>query len=174
MHKVINLYAGPGTGKSTCCAALFAELKYRGHNTEMVLEYAKDAAWEKRPRIFEAQDYIFGKQHFRLQRVAEQVEFAITDAPILLGAVYSKPSYLPSLPIVLKEAYDRYDNLDVFLIRKKAYQPKGRNQTEDEAKQIDVQLKQALTDLGIKLAVIDSDRDAPGKIIKLMEERGWL
>jgi replication-associated recombination protein RarA len=29
--KVINLFGGPGTGKSTTAAALFAELKFRSH-----------------------------------------------------------------------------------------------------------------------------------------------
>lgn len=52
MTKVINLYGGPGTGKSSTAGMLFAHLKLRGVNCEYVQEYAKDAAWEGRPKKF--------------------------------------------------------------------------------------------------------------------------
>ena len=39
---VINLFGGPGCGKSTTMARLFADLKARGYNVEMVSEFAKD------------------------------------------------------------------------------------------------------------------------------------
>ena len=40
--KVINLYGGPGTGKSTTAAALFALIKREGYNVELVTEFAID------------------------------------------------------------------------------------------------------------------------------------
>ena len=45
---VVNLFAGPGSGKSTTCAGVFAKLKLAGVNCEMALEYAKDKVWEER------------------------------------------------------------------------------------------------------------------------------
>jgi adenylylsulfate kinase-like enzyme len=39
---VINLFGGPGTGKSTLAAALFTDLKMKGINAELVTEFAKD------------------------------------------------------------------------------------------------------------------------------------
>ena len=137
--KVINLFAGPGTGKSTTCAATFAELKYLGVNTEMVTEYAKDAVWERRgEKLFRAQEYIFGKQHFRLSRVADEVDFAITDSPLLLSLVYMPEDfYLPTLRQTIKEAHDRYESINIFLNRNKPYNPKGRTQNENEAKALD-------------------------------------
>jgi adenylate kinase family enzyme len=30
--KVINLFAGPGAGKSTTAAALFSKMKWKGYN----------------------------------------------------------------------------------------------------------------------------------------------
>ena len=39
---VVNLFAGPGSGKSTTCAGLFSKLKLAGIYCEMVLEYAKE------------------------------------------------------------------------------------------------------------------------------------
>ena len=47
MAIVINLFAGPGVGKSTTAARVFAELKLKGVNCEMALEFAKDKVWEE-------------------------------------------------------------------------------------------------------------------------------
>lgn len=41
MKKIrrINLFAGPGAGKSTACAQLFSRMKLAGFNVEQVTEY---------------------------------------------------------------------------------------------------------------------------------------
>ena len=177
--KMVNLYAGPGTGKSTTAAALFAELKYRGVNCEYIQEYAKDNAWEGRgPKIFQAQEYIFGKQHFRVARTIDEVELIVTDSPLLLSLVYTpKDFYLPSLRLVVKEAYNRYNNLDVFLQRapfsEKAYQQKGRHQTAEEAIEKDKEIRQMLYDQYINYTLVPFSRQAPHVIIELMNAKGW-
>ena len=173
--RIVNLYAGPGTGKSTTAAALFAELKYRGVNCEYITEYAKDATWERRgPKVFMAQEYLFGKQHFKIMRVADEVDYLVTDSPILLGLVYTpKDFYLPSLKHVLREAYNRYQNLDIFLMRSKAYNPSGRSQTEDEAKVKDEELKEMLLNQGISFKMLSVSRETPNQSIQLMQARGW-
>lgn len=144
--KIISFYAGPGTGKSTTATAVFTELKQLGVNCEYIPEYAKDATWELRgPKVFDAQEYIFGKQHFRIARVAAEVDIIITDAPLLLGLIYIPEGFqLPSLSDTIREAYELYDNLDVFLERNKPYNPAGRHQTLEEAQALDVRIKRML------------------------------
>lgn len=39
---VVNLFGGPGSGKSTGAAYVFARLKMLGYNAELVTEFAKD------------------------------------------------------------------------------------------------------------------------------------
>lgn len=176
MTKVINLYGGPGTGKSTTAAAVFAELKFRGVNCEYVQEYAKDKAWEFGtnhlgvPKVFQAQEYIFGKQHFRLRRCAQDVDVIITDCPLFLGLIYMPDDFpIPSLRTAIREAYDMYDNLNIFLVRNKPYNPKGRFQTEEEAKELDVDVKNMLNSQGVPYHVIETGRDAVDKIINLLD-----
>lgn len=188
-HKVINLFAGPGTGKSTTCAALFAELKYAGHNTEMILEYAKSAAWEGRlagskiengkysppSKIAKAQEYIFGKQSFALSRVADEVEFCVTDAPLLLGLVYMpKDFYMPSLRSTILEAFNSYDNLNIVLKRNKPYNTCGRIQTKEEAEELDDLIIKQLVDNCIEYYTLDFDRNNPKQIIAIMQNKGWV
>jgi len=48
MTRVINLLGGPGVGKSTAAAKLFAKYKDEGKSVELVREYVKDWAWEGR------------------------------------------------------------------------------------------------------------------------------
>ena len=91
---VINLFGGPGCGKSTTMARLFADLKTRGYNVEMVSEFAKDLVYEQRQETMKDELYIFAKQHHRLFRVIDKVDIVITDRPILLTNIYAS-LYLP-------------------------------------------------------------------------------
>ena len=180
--KVISLYGGPGTGKSTTAAAVFAELKLSGVNCEYVQEYAKDKAWEFGdkhsggvPKVFQAQEYIFGKQHFRLRRCAEDVDVIVTDCPLFLGLIYMPKDFeIPSLRPAIREAYNIYDNLDIFLHRTKPYNPKGRFQTEDKAKELDGEILEMLNDQQVPYYRVEAGRQAVNEIFDLMKQRGWV
>src|ERR1035437_107519 len=179
--KVVNMYGGPGTGKSTTAGALFAEMKYRGVNCEYVQEYAKDKAWEFGtnhngiPKVFQAQEYIFGKQHFRFRRCAEDVDLIITDSPLLLGLIYMPDDFpLPSIRNAIREAYDMYDNLNVFLVRNKPYNTKGRFQTEAKAKDLDDVIKDMLVKQQVPFITTLAGREAIAVIIDRMIEQKWL
>jgi adenylate kinase family enzyme len=178
--KVINLYGGPGTGKSTTAAALFAELKLRGINCEYIQEYAKDRAWEFGtnhlgvPKVLQAQEYIFGKQHFRMRRVAQDVEVIVTDCPLFLGLVYMPDDFpIPSLRDAIREAYDMYDNFDVFLHRTKTYNPKGRFQTEDEAKELDTVVRKVLEKQNVPYYEVYAGRSAVDNIMMSEKVINW-
>ena len=56
---VVNLFGGPGAGKSTLMAYLFYKLKILGVEVEMSPEFAKDLVWEERFNYFDEQIYIF-------------------------------------------------------------------------------------------------------------------
>lgn len=172
--KVLNFYGGPGTGKSTMAAGVFSELKFAGVNCEYVQEYAKDIAWEfsniKEPlKVLEAQEYIFAKQHYRMRRLSSEVDLIVTDSPLLLGLTYmSKDFMIPSLKYVVKEAYDLYDNINIFLTRHKQYNPKGRFQTEDQAKEKDIQIKTLLETYNLDYHIFPSHKDSIEKIKQLV------
>ncbi len=176
--KIVNLFGGPGTGKSTTAAGLFSELKLSGVNCEYVQEYAKDKAWEfggtfhSTPKLFNAQEYIFGKQHFRLRRLIGEVDVIITDCPIFLGLIYMPDDFpLPSLRNVIFEAYDLYDNLNVFLHRVKGYNPKGRFQSEKQAQGLDVKIRSMLDESVIPYYQVNADRMAVSVIVDIMKQK---
>ena len=64
--KVINIFGGPGTGKSVTAARLFAELKLQHKNCELVTEFAKELTYDESYRVMENQIWIFANQHQRM------------------------------------------------------------------------------------------------------------
>ena len=90
MTTIINLYCGPGGGKSTTSAFLFYLLKSSGLNAEMVREYVKEWAWEGRvPSAFD-QIYLLGKQVRKESMLLGKVDYVVTDCPVLIGSLYAQ------------------------------------------------------------------------------------
>lgn len=144
---ILNLFGGPGTGKSTTAAGVFAALKWQDVNCEMALEFAKDKVWEKSIYVLDNQLYIFGKQYHRIFRLRGQVDVIITDSPLLNSILYYQGDneYFPRM--VFKE-HRRFRNLNVFLQRLKPYNPAGRVQDEQKAKALDKHIVRILDYLG--------------------------
>lgn len=153
--KVINLFGGPGTGKSTGAAFIFSQLKMKGHNVELVTEYAKDLVWQGSQHRLADQLHVFSEQYHRLDRLKDKVELVITDSPLYLSLVYAKLNGFnkPGFEQLVQSCIDEFDNHDVFLKRQKPYQQIGRVQDEDEARNIDDIIKNR----GIKLYFYDAN-----------------
>lgn len=168
--RVINLFGGPGTGKSTTAADLFALMKWKNINVELVNEYAKEVTWAERFATLEDQLYIMAKQNHKLWRLNGKVDWVVTDSPLILSLVYAKPDYLPKYYRVFgQELYDSYDNINIFLQREKPYHKIGRNQTEEEAKEKDREILQLLKECNYNYTVISANQDAKNTILKMLE-----
>jgi len=149
MSLLVNLFAGPGCGKSTTAAGVFSLLKMHDINCELVTEFAKDLTWEERYKTLENQYYVWGKQHHRLWRIKDQVDVMITDSPLILNLVYGKDKPTCFKNTVLA-SFNEFNNINYFLKRLKIYNPKGRNQTEDESRVIDYDVLKTLLEYDIK------------------------
>ena len=132
---VINLYGGPGSGKSTTAALVFGKLKQLGYNVELCQEYAKKCVWEKSFDVLSDQLYVLGKQNHKLHVLQDQVDCAITDSPLLISEIYNKK--LIQLTPIMLECFNLYDNFNYVIERTKEYNPSGRMQNEEQAREID-------------------------------------
>lgn len=166
---VINLFAGPGSGKSTTCAGVFAKLKLAGINCEMALEYAKDKVWENSHEVLDDQIYVFGKQLHRIFRLKDKVEVVITDSPLLLSILYDK-SENPYLRDLVLDQFNKFDNRNYFIHRNTIYNPKGRLQTESEAREIDKVLIDLLGKFEVDYKTVDKDNAADVIFKEIMGE----
>jgi len=79
--KVISLWAGPGAGKSTTAAALFAHMKQLRHSVELVTEYAKDLTYEQHWKRLADQLVMLAEQNYRQAKCEGQAEYIVTDSP---------------------------------------------------------------------------------------------
>jgi len=145
---IINLLGGPGTGKSTHASGLFYRMKRRGINCEYIQEYAKDKTWEEDHEAEErdisltkkCQPYVTGKQFWRQFRMLGKVDVVVTDSPIITGLLYQGFGCTPSWEKWAIEAFNDFNNLNIFLVRDSGshpYNKMGRSQTEEQAMKID-------------------------------------
>lgn len=141
--NVINMYAGPGAGKSTTAAGLFYKMKRAGYSVELVTEYAKEKVYEGFFSCLEDQIYIFAKQQRRLKRLVGEVKYAITDSPILNSQLYNDEYGITFDKLVL-ETYNSYKNLNFFIERAKPYVESGRTQTYEQACALDTKMNNIL------------------------------
>src|SRR5256885_11799690 len=86
---IFDLYGGPGTGKSTSAALMYAMLKQKGVNSELVREYVKDWAWDDRKINTYDQLYLMGKQIRRESMLYGKVDAIVSDSPVMMGIYYS-------------------------------------------------------------------------------------
>lgn len=168
--KVINLFAGPGAGKSTTAAGLFNLMKLRGHKVELVTEYAKDLTYEKAHDKLQDQEHILEEQFKRQERLVGHVDWIITDSPLLLSHIYYKGSD-KNFRNQITNFFDFYDNENFFLKRTKPYSRYGRSQTSDEAKEIDRQILDMLEEQKFGYTILLGDEDAHVLIYNILFKR---
>lgn len=160
----INLFGGPGTGKSTLCASIFTQLKIKGIDCEMALEYAKDVVWEESFTKLKNQIYIFGKQHSRIHRLKGKVDVVITDSPLINSIVYDITDN-PHLKSLVLHEFKELNTLNYFIKRSTMYNPNSRMQTMEDALKVDESYRTLLDDNNIPYTEIEIGNDNTSIIV---------
>jgi predicted acetyltransferase len=157
--KVINLFGGPGVGKSTVAARVFTALKQRHLNAELAREYAKDAVWSRNLNTLKDQVHILGEQHHRIWILDGQCDYVVCDGPILLGCIYNRfYGQYTQFDALAIECHNHFDNLNYFLSRSPvAFNEKGRVETEAKAIEIDDMLTGFLLEQNIPFRMVNHD-----------------
>lgn len=143
LRTVINLFGGPGCGKSTTAAGLLYQCKMDGLSVELCSEYAKDLVYEDRNNVLETdQLYVFAQQHRRLHRYKDLVDVVIMESPLLLSSIYYSPNNIydqQKFNALVFDTYSKYPNINFLLQREGIpYVAEGRVQSEiEEAKTYD-------------------------------------
>ena len=167
---LVNLYAGPGAGKSCGAAYIFSKLKMAGIDSELVTEYAKDRVWQGDQFVLQhCQLYVTGKQCLRVARLLGKVDVIVTDSPIAVGAMYTDEK--PYQDVCLYEAKKYKNTFNIFVDRKKDYNPNGRNQTFEEAKAIDKKILDFLDSNSIEYIRADGTIEGYDGIVSMIIQR---
>jgi len=178
LKMIINIFGGPGVGKSTVAADLFCKMKRSDYNVELVTEYAKELTYDERFKILEEdQLYIFAKQHRRILRLKDQVDFIITDSPLILSIVYAglNLSNIFNGKIfqeLVLDVNNTYKNINILLERNEDYEYKqeGRYQNKTEALITDRIIRETICRYSDNINEIISDDKSATKIMNNIKE----
>lgn len=176
---IINLFGGPGSGKSTISSGLFYTFKSKGLTCDNPYEFPKQVAWEDNNSQITDQLYILANQHRGIVRSYGKVNYIILDSPILLSLAYKNgytgeyPAkfYNDSFDSMVLELFNSYDNVNIFLERpEKEFQQEGRFQSEGESEKYDKIIKQILDDNEIPYHTVKVGDKTLNKIIEIIRE----
>ena len=160
---VVNLYGGPGAGKSVLAARLFAEMKVsnRFGSVEQVQEYAKILVWQGRLDLLENQIHVTKGQLSMLMPLVGKVNYIVTDSPIHAGLIYSPQKYFQTVEEMIEKASSSFDSVNIFLDRGSIpFEKGGRVHTLEESKKIDKKILEMLEARDMPYIKISSTMDA--------------
>lgn len=153
---ICSFYGGPGIGKTTAAASLYAALKKTNISVELAAEFAKEKVLEKNKMAMSYQKYIWVNQAYRIYCASQTAQIVITDAPILLGCIYNKP-LTQSLADVIFDEHAQYNHLNIVLTRNhNHYDETSRSHTLSQSEQIDQDIRKLLEDNDIPFIEYDS------------------
>ena len=169
---VINLIAGPCSGKSTIAAELFARLKKMGIHCELVTEYIKERIYEENKTMPVNQIAIFGMEHYAISNKIGKVDVIVHD-----GSFINNTSDLyncednPEFDKLIVSEYKKFNNLDFFIKRGNIeFEDYGRIHNLKQSKELDKIIKETYNKYNLQFIEVEA-RDAVDKIIPIVLKR---
>lgn len=174
---VINLYGGPGAGKTTLALKITAHLKeeYNGR-VEYVPEYARELIFQTKDQVelehkLSNQRRITREQAERLDNAIKynKADIIVTDSPLDLGKIYM--TNLADKEIVehiISTSKESYKEINFFINRNedKEFDQLGRVHTLKESKRLDERI---LKELNHEYKMLNYDDDIR-KISKILKQ----
>lgn len=153
---VINIFGGPGTGKSTCATWLAAELKSSNYSIELVTEYIKKWAWMKlAPQSWDGL-YVFAKQLQSVDVITRNNVSVVSDSPLLMQLAYLEGTpYYKELTKIVRTFESQFPILNFYLLRKVPYVEAGRYQNLGEAIVMDQKILSLLEENNVRYKTVD-------------------
>jgi hypothetical protein len=171
---LVNLSGGPGSGKSTTAAYIFAKVKLAGWKAELVGEEARELIYDGSIPMLENQALILGQQWQRIIRLEKHgADVAICDSPLSLSVLYSqKTPYHIELTALVRKMESLLPNVfNIYVQRVKPYNNFGRYQDEEQARALDQQALRLISPIHLSVTGDEAGAmKAAGTIIDLLKE----
>lgn len=178
---IINLYGGPGVGKSTVASGLKYYLTLLGLVVEAPEEIAKNIVWRGNIYLLKEQKLLLEKMKKKFEGIinGNHADIIISDSPFLLHNIYN--SYTDKEKIDFERDVKEYNeklkehSLNFFLNPTfNNYKEEGRVETKSESEKVHKKIKQILIDYREEFYNIDSDFSTTLNIIELLLKNGCL
>lgn len=177
MSKLINLFGGPGIGKSSIAAGIFYKLKKKHISCNNPYEFPKTLAWDNNIPAIKDQLYVFANQHRGIAQSYGKVDYIIIDSPILFSKIYHSyyttgyPAefYGESFHNMILDLHNKYDNINILLERAEGvHNEEERFQDYEESIAIDDFCKKILDDNNITYHTVKVGKNTVKEILKLL------
>lgn len=145
----INLFAGPGAGKSTFASEIFSRMKKQGYSVEFSKEIVKLWTYQKRiPKKWDQITLLGLQMEQEAQPLMDGVKHVVCECPIIMGCVYAKDLGLKcsdQMYGICKDFEREYPSINIFIRRNnKKYNPEGRFHSLEQAIKIDKRIQSML------------------------------
>jgi deoxyadenosine/deoxycytidine kinase len=178
MTKIINLFGGPGIGKSSIAAGLTYKLKKQHITCDNPYEFPKLLAWDENHSAIRDQLFVLANQHRGIVKSYGKVDYIILDSPILLSLTYKSfyksneyPAtlYGESFDNMVLDIYNRYDNINIVLKRSEGkHNNSERYQNLEESIQLDTVIEDSLKNNDLPYHTVNVDGKTVKNILKLI------
>lgn len=179
MSKLINLFGGPGIGKSSITAGITYKLKKKHISCNNPYEFPKRLAWDNNIPAIKDQLYVFANQHRGIAECYDKVDYIIIDSPILFSTIYHRyytegyPAEFYGEPFhnLVIDLHKKYDNINILLERTQGdHNDDERFQNLEESIAIDNLCKKVLEDNNIPYHVVKVGPKSVRDILKIINE----
>jgi nicotinamide riboside kinase len=117
---VVNFFGGPGSGKTTAAAKLFASLKHHDVDSILVGEFAQECILAGDSNALKDQLWILANSHRRIRAAYQNSRVTIVDSPMLLSVMYAV-IYEIEMPFSFKELVlnlnNQFQNINILIER---------------------------------------------------------
>lgn len=147
---VVNLFGGPGSGKTTFAASLFGALKRRGVEAACPEERAKLALWAGQGWVLDEQTILVSETWKIFCMLANNVDVIISDSPLLLASTYGGAREDDGFHRHVHSLHRRLQRLNIFVTRdlQRAYDHNGRRESAEAAASLDLRILETLKAVG--------------------------
>ena len=178
MSKIVNIFGGPGIGKSSIAAGVTYKIKKNHISCDQPYEFPKLLAWDDNHSAIQDQLYVLANQHIGIVKSYGKVDYIVLDSPILLsltyrnyykGTEYPSSLYGESFDKMVLDTFNQYDNINIVLDRADGvHNNDERYQNLEESKELDIVIENTLIKNNIPFYKIKVDDDTVDNIIKLV------
>jgi deoxyadenosine/deoxycytidine kinase len=180
MTKIINLFGGPGIGKSSIASGITYKLKSKHINCDNPYEFPKLLAWDENNSAIRDQLYVLANQHRGIVKSYGKVDYIILDSPILLSLVYKNyyrsneyPAtlYGDSFDKMVLDIHNQYDTLNIVLKRGNGkHNDKERYQSLEESIELDNLITSTLQVNNILFIEVELNENTVDNILSILEQ----
>lgn len=179
MSTLINLFGGPGIGKSSIAAGLTYKLKKKHISCNNPYEFPKVLAWDQNNEAIRDQLYVLANQHRGIAQSYGKVDYIVVDSPIMFSLIYKNyyntgyPAefYSKAFDTMIVDLHHKYDNINILLERsgEGKHNDDERYQTLEESLELDKIIETTLISHNIPYYVVKVGDNTVKDIMRIIK-----